>query len=107
MYNGKYWLSGIAKKIAAAGYGVYAIDHPGFGLSEGLHGYVPKFSDMVDNVIEQYTRIKGMACSKCLCLTSCGLINHFVLQNCYNFICVFKYAFVSLLNSIMTRSLCF
>lgn len=54
-----FFFEGIAKKIAAAGYGVYAIDHPGFGLSEGLHGYVPKFSDMVDNVIEQYTRIKG------------------------------------------------
>nr|GEX44114.1 caffeoylshikimate esterase [Tanacetum cinerariifolium]GEZ60429.1 caffeoylshikimate esterase [Tanacetum cinerariifolium] len=54
-----FFFEGIAKKIAAAGYGVYAIDHPGFGLSEGLHGYVRNFSDMVDNVIEQYTRIKG------------------------------------------------
>ncbi|CAI9264949.1 caffeoylshikimate esterase [Lactuca sativa] len=54
-----FFFEGIAKKIAAAGYGVYAIDHPGFGLSEGLHGYIPKFSDIVDNVIEQYTKIKG------------------------------------------------
>ncbi|CAL5350155.1 unnamed protein product [Camellia sinensis] len=49
----------IAKHIAASGYGVYAIDHPGFGLSEGLHGYIPSFDDIVDNVIEQYTLIKG------------------------------------------------
>jgi acylglycerol lipase len=54
-----FFFEGIAKQIAASGYGVYAIDHPGFGLSEGLHGYVPRFDDIVDNVIEQYTKIKG------------------------------------------------
>ncbi|KAL4562051.1 hypothetical protein LXL04_034241 [Taraxacum kok-saghyz] len=54
-----FFFEGIAKRIAAAGYGVYAIDHPGFGLSEGLHGYIPNFSDLVGNVIEQYTKIKG------------------------------------------------
>lgn len=51
--------SGIAKRIAASGYGVYAMDYPGFGLSEGLHGYIPKFDDLVDDVIEHYTKIKG------------------------------------------------
>ncbi|CAN4121844.1 unnamed protein product [Withania somnifera] len=45
---------GIAKYIAAAGYAVYAIDHPGFGLSDGLHGYIPEFDGIVDNVNEQY-----------------------------------------------------
>lgn len=55
----KLHVLGIAKQIAASGYGVYAIDHPGFGLSEGLHGYVSSFDDIVDNVIEQYTIIKG------------------------------------------------
>ncbi|GMP83318.1 hypothetical protein CsSME_00037276 [Camellia sinensis var. sinensis] len=54
-----FFFEGIAKHIAASGYGVYAIDHPGFGLSEGLHGYIPSFDDIVDNVIEQYTLIKG------------------------------------------------
>ncbi|KAI3502433.1 hypothetical protein L1887_30502 [Cichorium endivia] len=54
-----FFFEGIAKKIAASGYGVYAIDHPGFGLSEGLHGYIPNFGDLVDNAIEQYTKIKG------------------------------------------------
>ncbi|KAL4561923.1 hypothetical protein LXL04_034107 [Taraxacum kok-saghyz] len=54
-----FFFEGIAKRIAGAGYGVYAIDHPGFGLAEGLHGYIPNFSDLVGNVIEQYTKIKG------------------------------------------------
>ena len=35
------------------------MDYPGFGLSEGLHGYIPKFDDLVDDVIEQYTKING------------------------------------------------
>ncbi|CAA0818581.1 alpha/beta-Hydrolases superfamily protein [Striga hermonthica] len=54
-----FFFEGIAKYIAASGYGVYAIDHPGFGLSEGLHGYVPSFDAIVDNVIEQFTIMKG------------------------------------------------
>ncbi|KAL0326993.1 UNVERIFIED_CONTAM: Caffeoylshikimate esterase [Sesamum angustifolium] len=54
-----FFFEGIAKHIAASGYGVYAIDHPGFGLSEGLHGYVPSFDAVVDNVIEQYRIMKG------------------------------------------------
>lgn len=53
-------ISGIAKRIAAAGYIVYALDHPGFGLSEGLHGYIPSFDGLVDNIIERYARIKGL-----------------------------------------------
>lgn len=54
-----FFFEGIAKHIAASGYGVYAIDHPGFGLSEGLHGYVPDFDAIVDNVNEQYKKMKG------------------------------------------------
>ncbi|KAH0466404.1 hypothetical protein IEQ34_003642 [Dendrobium chrysotoxum] len=53
-----FFFEGIAKRIAAAGYGVYAMDYPGFGLSEGLHGYIPSFDEMVDHVIEQYARIR-------------------------------------------------
>jgi len=52
--------SGIARRIAASGFGVYAMDFPGFGLSEGLHGYIPSFDDLVDDVIEFNTKIKGM-----------------------------------------------
>ncbi|PQQ08117.1 caffeoylshikimate esterase [Prunus yedoensis var. nudiflora] len=57
----KSWMpkQGIARRIAASGYAVYAMDYPGFGLSEGLHGYIPSFDQLADDVIEQYTKIKG------------------------------------------------
>lgn len=51
--------SGIAKRIADAGYAVFAMDYPGFGLSQGLHGYIPSFDGLVDQVIEQYAIIRG------------------------------------------------
>ncbi|KAJ4709933.1 Caffeoylshikimate esterase [Melia azedarach] len=54
-----FLFEGIARHIAAAGYIIYALDHPGFGLSDGLHGYIPSFDALVDNVIEIYTKIKG------------------------------------------------
>ncbi|XVF84797.1 hypothetical protein PTKIN_Ptkin17bG0068000 [Pterospermum kingtungense] len=53
-----FFFEGIARFIAASGYGVYAIDHPGFGLSEGLHGYIYSFDELADNVIEQCAKIK-------------------------------------------------
>ncbi|XLT63270.1 hypothetical protein HN873_019794 [Arachis hypogaea] len=49
----------IARKIALAGYGVFAMDYLGFGLSQGLHGYIPSFDGIVDDVIEHYSKIKG------------------------------------------------
>lgn len=49
---------GIARKLVSSGYGVFAMDCPGFGLSEGLHGYIPSFDILVDDVIEQYSKIK-------------------------------------------------
>ncbi|CAD6230278.1 unnamed protein product [Miscanthus lutarioriparius] len=55
-----FFFEGIAKRIAAAGYAVYAMDYPGFGMSYGLHGYIASFDGMVDHVIEQYARIRGM-----------------------------------------------
>ncbi|KAL5553165.1 hypothetical protein UlMin_040566 [Ulmus minor] len=54
-----FFFEGIAKRIAAAGYAVHALDHPGFGLSEGLHGYIPSFDELADNAIEHYRKIKG------------------------------------------------
>ncbi|CAH9104710.1 unnamed protein product [Cuscuta epithymum] len=53
-----FFFEGIAKYIAASGYGVYAVDHPGFGLSDGLHGYIRRFDDIVDNANEQFRRMK-------------------------------------------------
>lgn len=57
--NVEFGISGIARHIAASGFAVYALDHPGFGLSEGLHGYIPSFDELAANVIENYTKIKG------------------------------------------------
>jgi caffeoylshikimate esterase len=54
------FLSGIAKAIASAGYGVFALDYPSFGLSEGLHGYIPSFDTLVDDVAEHFTNVKGI-----------------------------------------------
>ncbi|KAF1893461.1 hypothetical protein Lal_00001940 [Lupinus albus] len=38
--------NGVARKLASSGYGVFALDYPGFGLSDSLHGY-GKFTYMV------------------------------------------------------------
>lgn len=51
--------AGIARRLALSGYGVFAMDYPGFGLSEGLHGYIPSFDLLVEDVIEHYSNIKG------------------------------------------------
>ncbi|KAJ1391428.1 Serine aminopeptidase, S33 [Sesbania bispinosa] len=53
-----FFFEGIARKLASSGYGVFAMDYPGFGLSEGLHCYIPSFDGLVDDVIEQYSKIK-------------------------------------------------
>lgn len=52
-------LTGIARKLASSGYGVFAMDYPGLGLSEGLHCYIPSFDRLVDDVIEHYSKVKG------------------------------------------------
>ncbi|CAA0813505.1 alpha/beta-Hydrolases superfamily protein [Striga hermonthica] len=53
-----FFLEGIARKLATSGYGVFAIDFPGFGLSEGLHGYIPNFDNVVDDAIEHFSKVK-------------------------------------------------
>lgn len=53
-----FFFEGIARKLALAGYGVCAMDYPGFGLSDGLHGYIPSFDTLVDDVIEHYSQVK-------------------------------------------------
>ncbi|XP_019426779.1 PREDICTED: caffeoylshikimate esterase-like [Lupinus angustifolius] len=53
-----FFFEGTAKRIAGSGYGVYAMDFPGFGLSEGLHGHIPSFNDLVDDVIEHFAKIR-------------------------------------------------
>nr|GLL26353.1 caffeoylshikimate esterase [Ipomoea trifida] len=53
-----FFFEGIARKLATSGYGVFAMDLPGFGLSEGLHGYIPCFHNLVDDFIEHCSKIK-------------------------------------------------
>ncbi|EYU34400.1 hypothetical protein ABFS82_12G032000 [Erythranthe guttata] len=53
-----FFFEGVARKLASSGYGVFAMDYPGFGLSEGLHGYIPNFDIMVGDVIEHYSKVK-------------------------------------------------
>lgn len=79
MICGEFEISGIAKRIVASGYGVYALDHPGFGLSEGLHGYIPSFDELADNVIEQYTKIKGS-----IRILSCNDYKVIVIISCFS-----------------------
>jgi len=52
-------LSGVARKLASSGFGVFALDYPGFGLSDGLHGYIPSFENLVNDVIEHFSKIKS------------------------------------------------
>ncbi|XP_010549925.1 PREDICTED: caffeoylshikimate esterase-like [Tarenaya hassleriana] len=54
-----FFFEGIARKLALSGYGVFAMDYPGFGLSEGLHGYISSFDLLVEDVIEHYSNVKG------------------------------------------------
>lgn len=52
--------AGIARKLAVSGYGFFAMDYPGFGLSDGLHAYIPSFDVLVDDVMEHYSKVKGV-----------------------------------------------
>ena len=51
-------VSGIARQLALSGYGVFSMDYPGFGLSS-LHGFIPRFDRIVDDVLERYSKVKG------------------------------------------------
>ncbi|XP_077243923.1 alpha/beta-Hydrolases superfamily protein isoform X2 [Tasmannia lanceolata] len=53
-----FFFEGIAKKLASSGYGVFAMDYPGFGLSDGLHGHIQSFDRLVDDVIEHFSKVK-------------------------------------------------
>ncbi|KAG6490392.1 hypothetical protein ZIOFF_051688 [Zingiber officinale] len=41
-----FFFEGVARKLASSDFGVFAMDYPGFGLSEGLHGYIPSFDTL-------------------------------------------------------------
>jgi len=49
-HSGRY--DGLANKLKALGYAVYALDHQGHGQSEGTRGYVKAFMDFPADVIQ-------------------------------------------------------
>ena len=51
--------SDVAHRLASAGYAVFAMDYEGFGLSAGLHCYVPSFNRIVEDVVEFTKKLKG------------------------------------------------
>ncbi|KAL3640436.1 hypothetical protein CASFOL_015404 [Castilleja foliolosa] len=53
-----FFIEGYARKLANSGYGFFAMDYPGFGLSQGLHCFIPNFDNVVDDVIEHCSKIK-------------------------------------------------
>ena len=84
-----YFPLGVARKLASSGYGVFAMDYPGFGLSDGLHGYIPSFENLVDDVIEHFSRIKGEIYFLPLDFIShrnhVSLISFFIVAFCFGF----------------------
>ncbi|PKA54118.1 hypothetical protein AXF42_Ash018128 [Apostasia shenzhenica] len=60
-----FFFEGIANKLAASGYGVFALDYPGSGLSDGLHGYIPTFDSLVDDVVEHFSIVKDSSSQIC------------------------------------------
>ncbi|CAA6665342.1 unnamed protein product [Spirodela intermedia] len=53
-----FFVEGIARKLVSSGFGFFAMDYPGFGLSDGLHGYIESFDNLVDDVIEHFSKVK-------------------------------------------------
>ncbi|CAI0451367.1 unnamed protein product [Linum tenue] len=49
---------GVARKLALSGYGVFALDYPGFGLSQGLHGYIPSLDLLTSDVAEHFSKVR-------------------------------------------------
>ncbi|CAI5477697.1 unnamed protein product [Closterium sp. Yama58-4] len=47
-----YAFEDVAIRLAAAGYAVESLDYEGFGLSAGLHGFIPRFDNLVDDVTD-------------------------------------------------------
>jgi len=50
-------MQGTANRLAKVGYGVYGIDYIGHGKSDGLHGYIPCFDELVQDCSDHFTEI--------------------------------------------------
>jgi lysophospholipase len=55
-HGGRY--GHVARRLTDAGYAVYAIDHWGHGLSDGVSGFVPRFSAFTDGIAELLTLVE-------------------------------------------------
>lgn len=72
-------MPGIARKLAAENFAVFAMDYRGFGLSQGLHGYIPCFDLLVDDVCEHYSLLKSewIAPLNALLADTCFVVSEF------------------------------
>jgi alpha-beta hydrolase superfamily lysophospholipase len=50
----------VAARLNRSGYGVYAVDHWGHGMSDGVAGFVPAFSVYVDGVEALLAQVKAL-----------------------------------------------
>lgn len=50
-----------AIKLAQSHYLVLGLDYEGFGLSSGIHGYIPSFKALVDDVVDFTDALQGEA----------------------------------------------
>ena len=56
-HSGRY--GAFAASLIKSGFGVYALDHQGHGLSEGDRSYVNRFQDLVQDVLQFTDIVKG------------------------------------------------
>lgn len=54
-----YCFEDVAMTLAMAHYAVVSMDYEGHGLSSGLHAYIPNFDNLVDNVVEFTSFLRG------------------------------------------------
>ncbi|XP_057524698.1 caffeoylshikimate esterase-like [Amaranthus tricolor] len=50
-------MQGTASQLVNAGFGVYGIDYVGHGKSDGLHGYVPSFDELIQDCCDHFTNV--------------------------------------------------
>eukprot|EP00897_Mesotaenium_endlicherianum_P005458 jgi/Mesen1/4940/ME000247S04220 len=56
-----YFFDSVAVELATAQYAVVAVDYEGHGQSQGLHGYIPRFETIIDDVMEYTQSIRERA----------------------------------------------
>ena len=49
----------VAVRMASAGYLIFGIDYENHGCSEGLHGYIPRFDALAEDVVAFCDQLRG------------------------------------------------